>query len=164
MKIGILSDTHNNEHNTRLALDLMRLHQVERLIHCGDITAPHIVALFEGWQVDFLRGNVDANLEELQEAVASLGNATYGHKLALELDGVRLAATHGHDQALLHELIRSGNYRYVFHGHSHRRRNELIDGTHVINPGALGGLRPQTRSACVLDLETGEAEFVKLLA
>ena len=56
MKIGILSDTHNNEHNTRLVLDLMRMHRVERLIHCGDITSPHIVALFEGWQVDFVRG------------------------------------------------------------------------------------------------------------
>lgn len=164
MKIGILSDTHNNVHNTRLALDLLKLHRVERLIHCGDLTGAHMVPLFEGWQVDFLRGNVDGELEELRAAVAWLGNATYGHKLTLELDGVRLAATHGHDQELLDKLIRSGNYRYVFHGHSHRRRNELVDGTHVINPGALGGLRPQTRSVCKLNLKTGEAEFLKLLA
>jgi predicted phosphodiesterase len=32
----------------------------------------------------------------------------------------------------------------------------------VINPGALGGRRRQSRSFCILDLTTGEIRFVEL--
>ena len=34
--------------------------------------------------------------------------------------------------------------------------------TRVVNPGALGGTRRQSRSFCLLDLSTGEIEFVEL--
>ena len=47
-------------------------------------------------------------------------------------------------------------------GHTHRRRDQTIGRTRVINPGALGGVRWQRRSFCILDLATGEARFVKL--
>lgn len=164
MKIGVMSDTHNNERNTQQALDIMRTSGAERLIHCGDITSPNIVELFEGWQVDFVLGNVDRELEALRRAVGELAHASIGHQFRDEIDGVRLAATHGHDLQLLSQLIRSGNNNYVFHGHSHQRRDELISGTRVVNPGALGGKRSETRSVCVVDLTNGEVEFITLMA
>lgn len=162
MQIGVMSDTHNNENNTRQALEIFRRRGVERIIHCGDITAPRIVALFDGWRVDFLLGNIDREPDALREAVAQLERASLGRQWAEEIDGVRLAATHGHDEALLRSLIGSGHNHYVFHGHSHRRRDEVVGGTRVVNPGALGGLRPQTRSVCVIALAGGGVEFVQL--
>lgn len=163
MKLGVMSDTHNNEANARQALEIMRERGVERIIHCGDITGPNIVALFDGWQVDFVQGNIDRDLDSLRGAVAELGQANFWWKLTTEIGGVKVAAVHGHDGPLLKELIRSGNYRYVFHGHSHLRRDEVIDGTRVINPGALGGKRPQTRSLCIIDLDENDVEFVTLV-
>ena len=163
MKLGVMSDTHNNVSNTRQALDVMRAHGVERIIHCGDITGPQIVEMFTGWRVDFLLGNIDHDPDALREAVGALGDATIGHALRAEIDGVRIAATHGHDEPLLRGLIHAGNHAFVFHGHSHRRRDEIVGGTRVINPGAVGGMRPQTRSVCVIDLETKQVEFVTLL-
>lgn len=164
MKLGVMSDTHNNVNNTQQALEVMRTHGVERIIHCGDISGPKIVEMFEGWRVDFLLGNVDYDPGALREAVSALADATIGHEFREEIDGVRIAATHGHDEPLLRDLIHAGNHAFVFHGHSHRRRDEMVAGTRVINPGAVGGMRPQTRSVCVIDLETREVEFVTLLA
>ena len=63
---------------------------------------------------------------------------------------------------VLGNLIASGEYAYVFHGHTHRRRDRMIGHTRVINPGALGGRRTERRSFCILDLATGETRFVEL--
>lgn len=162
MKLGVLSDTHNDAANTRRALDLLREHGAERLIHCGDLTTPEIVALFEGWQVDFVVGNMDQSYQPLQEAVRRLGTATFSDEIRTGIGGVQVAATHGHHESLLDEMIRSGLYAYVFHGHTHRRRDEQVGPTRVVNPGALGGMRYQPRSFVVLDLASGELEFVTL--
>jgi predicted phosphodiesterase len=59
-------------------------------------------------------------------------------------------------------LISSGIYAYVFRGHSHTRLDQRIGATRVINPGSLGGKRPQTRSICVLELPNGKAKFIEI--
>jgi putative phosphoesterase len=148
MKLGILSDTHNNVENTERALDILRERGAERLIHCGDLTTPGIVALFDGWRVDFVFGNMDKKRGSLKEAVDALPSASIGEVFEATLDGTRIVAYHGHD--------------IVLHGHTHRRRDDRVMGTRVINPGALGGTRHERRSLCVLDLGSGSLEVVKL--
>ena len=69
---------------------------------------------------------------------------------------------HGDNEEALANLITSGRYAYVFHGHTHRRRDQMVGHTRAINPGALGGRRWQSRSFCILDLETGKAGFVEI--
>jgi tetratricopeptide (TPR) repeat protein len=76
MRIGILSDTHDHIENTRQALEILRREGVERLFHCGDVTSPEVVALFEGWDVLFVRGNMD-RLELLEPAVVALGRQPF---------------------------------------------------------------------------------------
>jgi predicted phosphodiesterase len=78
------------------------------------------------------------------------------------IDGVRIAATHGHLPGMLEELTRSGEYDYVFKGHSHQHKDERIGFTRLINPGALGGLHHEPRQVCLLDLESGKAEFIEI--
>jgi hypothetical protein len=75
-----------------------------------------------------------------------------------EVGGVKIAVTHGNQHLKLRELINSGKYAYIFTGHTHRRSNEKIGSTRVINPGALGGLSVEERSVYILDLDTGEGE------
>ena len=161
MLIGILSDTHNEAQITRQALDLLREREVERLIHCGDLTTPEMVALFEAWTVDFVYGNMDRQRGALLDAVNALPHASIGETQMLRFDDQRIAVIHGHQEEQLGNLI-NDNYDYVFHGHTHSRRDETIGRTRVINPGALGGTRRQTRSVCVVDLISGSVEFVTL--
>ncbi|MBN1429744.1 MAG: YfcE family phosphodiesterase [Anaerolineae bacterium] len=162
MKLGILSDTHDNPENTRRALDIFRLHGVEQIIHCGDITIPQIVALFEGWRVFFVFGNLDREHADLSAAVGRLsGTNSIGYKYMGLLEGIPIAVYHGNDDEYLAALISSNCYDYVFHGHTHRRRDDHIGRTRVINPGALGG-RGKARSVCVLTLPDGTATFIDI--
>jgi putative phosphoesterase len=162
MKIGILSDTHNHLENTARALSIFRQHGVERVIHCGDITTPAVVGAFAGWQVDFALGNMDRNISDLKTAVRALGLGSIGHTCTIETNGKRLVACHGDNARTLIEFIHCGLYDYVFHGHTHSRRDEIVGQTRVINPGALGGTARESRSVCIVDLETAQAVFVEL--
>ena len=164
MKIGILSDTHNNADNTRLALDTFRAREVERLIHCGDIATPEIVYLFAGWQVTFVLGNVDRDWVALTQAAEAIGapRPRLSHDVALD-NGTVIGVTHGADRDVFYRLLLSDRYTVVCHGHTHERLNEFRPtyNVRVINPGALGGAKSQTRSVCVLDSDTLDVEFIE---
>jgi putative phosphoesterase len=162
MKIAVLSDTHNNQEYTNRALEAIRAEGVSTIIHCGDISEAETVGLFNGFSVSFALGNADRNYGELKRAAESLvPSAAVAPFFTLSYDGIDVAVCHGHTETL-RRLISSGSYGYVFHGHSHRRKEERLDDTVVVNPGALGGLRAQTRSFCFVDFGVKRVGFVEL--
>ncbi len=163
MKIGIISDTHDHLHNLQTALDVLRDEEVEKILHCGDVCGPEIVQALEDFEVWIAEGNMDRRTTQIQQAAEkTLGYDPLAWLHKPTLNGYAMAMIHGDNEEALNNLIASGNYAYVFHGHTHRRRNEQVGRTRVINPGALGGTRRQSRSFCILDLETGEARFVEV--
>lgn len=163
MRIGLLSDTHDNLPNVRAAVDILRAEGVTRVLHCGDVCGPAVVEALMGFEVYFAQGNMD-RMPALAMAVEALHGvdrlATSYH--ALVLNGRSVAFLHGHDEGLLSRLIQSGEYAYVFYGHTHRRSDRRVGSTRVLNPGALGGTRRERRSFCLVDLETGEARFIEI--
>ncbi|GAB4572567.1 MAG: metallophosphoesterase [Anaerolineae bacterium] len=161
MLLGILSDTHNNLHTTRAALERFRAEGVRRLIHCGDITTGAVVMLFAGWDVTFVWGNVDRTRADVEAAARMVGLPLPRELAILTVDGLPLAVTHGHDGQLEH-LIATQEYRYILHGHTHQRRDERFGHTRVINPGALGGRRPQPRSVAILDPGNDDLRFLEI--
>jgi putative phosphoesterase len=163
VKIGILSDTHNHTANTKTALATLRERGITQLIHCGDITTPEIIYLFSGWDVTFVFGNMDSGWIELGEAANRIGASRPKLSREVNVHDVLIGVTHGADYGVLHGMMMSGKYSYVCHGHTHERRNEFRSAYNVrmINPGALGGNRPQSRSACILDVISGDVEFIE---
>jgi len=158
MKIGVLSDSHNREDFIKKALRAFEDREVALIVHCGDLTSPDMVRLFEGFEVFFVEGNMDSQREAIAKAVAETeGPKFYGPKWEAELEGKRLAACHGDNSSLLNELLWAGNYDYVFHGHTHRLRDERVGKVRVINPGAY-----DTKTVCVLDLGTDRLEVIEL--
>jgi putative phosphoesterase len=160
MRIGILGDTHDHRELTLAALAAFRAAGVTRLFHTGDITRPETVRLFAGFDVTFVRGNNDVALAALAAALQAIGAPgrlplTWTGRLA----GRRLAMTHGMPREPYAQLVASGRYDYVFHGHSHRRRDKRVGRTRVINPGALTGKREYMRSIAILDLVEDELQF-----
>jgi putative phosphoesterase len=163
MKIGILSDTHNNQKNLLAALDLFKSRQVDTLIHCGDFTGADIVPLFQGFHVISVFGNGDIASGEIRAALLNLNPENYaGMVYTGRIDGARIAVTHGHVPGQVDELVHSGQYDYVFKGHSHQHKVERYNFTRLINPGALGGLHREDRQICLLDLYSGKADFIKI--
>jgi putative phosphoesterase len=164
-RIGVLSDTHNNEDNTRAALDLLRQRQVTQLIHCGDVTGARLLELFEGFETWLVRGNNDRDGLDFRSAARRIGGLHYmGYDAALDIDGHAVAACHGDDAGLIDSFVAARSYEWVFYGHSHVRGLDLEGSTRLLNPGSLGGRRPhgEPRGFAIVDLARGLAEFVSL--
>jgi len=162
VKIGIISDTHDNLRNLKAALEVLQAEGVTRILHCGDVCGPGIIKMLSGFEVWVAQGNMDRHPVLAQAVEETLGRGRLARLHELTLDGYPVAMVHGDNEELLRSLITSGQYAYVLCGHTHRRRDQRVGRTRVINPGALGGVRWQQRSLCILDLTTGEARFVKL--
>ena len=160
MKLGILSDSHNEIGKTKAALALFKSHQVDQLIHCGDVTRPDMMSLFTGWKTAFVYGNVDRDRAGLLHAVRRIEGPYFaGLVYEAELNGLSLGVCHGHDVELLEAMIASRQYDLICHGHSHTRLDKWEGATRVINPGALGGRYSEPRSVCVFDITSQIAEF-----
>ena len=161
--LGVLADTHNNADNTRKALEVFRARHIDQLVHCGDVTGPHLLEAFTGFQVWLVRGNNDHDWLSLRSQARRLGNVHYlGNDAQLEFDGHAVAVAHGDDESLIDTLVYSRLYEWVFCGHSHNHALELHGHTKLLNPGALGGRRPEPRCVAVVDLARGDADFVEV--
>ncbi len=158
MKIGILSDTHDHLDAVRKACDLFAAEGVTLLLHCGDVCGPAVVEALEGFTVYFAQGNMD-RMPALGLAVEGLQGGRLARLHSLTLAGRAVALLHGDDSALLRRLTESGTYAYIIHGHTHRRTHSRRGAVQVINPGALGGVRLESRSVCILNPETDEVRF-----
>ncbi len=163
MILAILSDTHDDLSNTARALEIARGRGVTQVLHCGDLARASTLRLFAGLKVSYVHGNMDRDLPEISRALTALGNGSdSGLEYQAVIDGVRVAAVHGHKPGALEQLVRFGSYDYVFCGHTHRRRNEMHGATQVVNPGAVGGARLESASFCLLDTLTRDLEFIEL--
>jgi putative phosphoesterase len=158
MQIGIISDTHSRYATVESALALLQARKVNYLIHCGDIEDAETVWLFQGFTVHFTFGNCDHERTELRQAIHGIGATLHENYGCLELEGKKLAFTHGDDHTLLHDLKQSETFDYVFHGHTHQAADIRRGPTRIINPGALHRARPKT--FVILDLNSGDAESV----
>lgn len=148
MPVGVLSDTHDNVALVEVAARFFRERGVRLVIHLGDVTHEATLEALRGFTHIVLRGNNDLSLAHLP--ISWEGT----------LDGVPVAATHGHDKALLHRLIASGAYRVVLHGHSHRARDERVGATRVVNPGALQ--RARVKSVALLAPREDRVSFFEV--
>ncbi len=163
MLIAVLSDTHDNRNATRKALDLARGRGAVEVIHCGDLTSAAMMYLFRGWTMHYAEGNMDRDAGEIRAAVDRLGTgSSCGAEFHFERGGLRIAVMHGNRADRLALAVESGRFDFVFHGHTHRRRDERLGPTRVVNPGALGSATAGNYSFCMLDTSTGEVEFIEM--
>ncbi len=162
MQIGVLSDTHNHVGNLLKALRIFRDADITTLIHCGDMANVSTARQMQGFNVIYVSGNSDSSPEAIKDAIWLLNphHNEIGDLYTGELAGVKIAAAHGHRAHELEKLIKSGRYAFVFHGHTHRQRDERIKKTRIINPGALGGARYEPRSLAIVDLGANAVEFI----
>lgn len=160
MRIGIVSDSHGNQRNVTQALKLLSERKVTLILHCGDIDDASTVWLFAGTPTHFVLGNCDADERAIQRAAAASGGVFHGRFGDLRLAERSIAMLHGDDHERLRSAAQSGQYDYLCHGHTHQAGEQQVGNTLVVNPGALHRARPKT--AVVLDLATGEREWLRV--
>ncbi len=159
MRIGILSDTHDQVARTIQAVDLLRAHGAETLIHCGDITTPDVIAACSSLRCHYVMGNNDFDVDNLRAAIASSGGVFLGSGGLVELGGKRIAVAHGD---LPHVVRRLGDDSpdYLLSGHTHLADDRRQGATRWINPGALS--RAARWTAAVLDLDSDRLHWIEI--
>ncbi len=157
MKIGILSDTHDEVARTARAVASLIDAGAEALVHCGDITGPEVVAKCSGLPGYYVFGNNDFDEQELRAAMAGVGGVCLERGGIIEVEGRRIAVTHGDSDREARRLLRL-DPEFFLYGHSHLAGEVRRDGVRWINPGALH--RATRHTVAVLDLADGSLEFL----
>jgi putative phosphoesterase len=153
MKIGVLSDTHGRLEMTRSAIHLLCERGAELILHCGDIDSPATVRLFSEVPTHFVFGNWDLRPAALRQAIGDARGILHDGHGRLEVAGKRLVWLHGHVRGERQRLEASGEFDFLFYGHSHKAEAHQTGRTVVINPGAL--YRAKTKSVALVDVEVG---------
>lgn len=158
MRLGILSDTHDEAARTALAVDILRAAGADALIHCGDLTGPEIVAACSVLPSYFVFGNHDADrVPALKQAAVETGAVCLEWGGVIELSGKRIGITHGHMDIDLKRVL-AGQPDYLLFGHFHAQVDFRDGSVRRINPGALS--RVDECSVAILELESDELRFL----
>jgi uncharacterized protein len=158
MRLGILSDTHDQQPRTRRAVELLLAEGADVLIHCGDLTGPEMVTACTVLPCYFVLGNNDAdNVPELRRAMTEAGAICLEWGGEVTLAGKRVAVTHGHMHTDVRRLL-AARPDYLLSGHSHIAADRRDGPTRRINPGALH--QADEFSVALLDLETDDLRFL----
>ncbi len=141
MKIGVISDTHDQGDLIRKAVELMNAEKVEMVFHCGDWVSPFILYFFQGLKAP-LRGVFGNNDGDRFRHLAFKNkwglNLEYEERfLEAEIDNKKICVFHGDYPGLVEGLVTSSKYDAVFHGHTHQRVNKHFKDTLSLNPGSL---------------------------
>jgi uncharacterized protein len=163
MKIGLISDTHDNIQNIQKATSLFNDRRVSFVIHAGDIVSPETVEAFTGVKLIGILGNNDLKVEELTNAFDKIGGQLKGELCEMEQDDLIFAIYHGTNLRRKESLIQSGRYDVVVCGHTHKVQNKKVEKTLVVNPGTANGwFFGYSATAAVFDTQTKEPEFLYL--
>lgn len=155
MRIGVISDTHNNLANVRRIVALLNEARVERVLHTGDITQPKTLAVLADLDAPLLGvfGNNDAGERAaLQEAAARFAMTLVDPPLTLHLAERRVVVVHDP-----RDLDGCGASDVALHGHTHRHRLDHVDGRVIFNPGECAGHVAGLNAVGIVDLATLDA-------
>lgn len=159
MRVGIISDTHDRRKRTARAIAKLRDKGAEVFFHCGDLTGPEIVTEFAGNLTYFVFGNNDYNEDVLRVTIEAIDGVCLGYSGLVELEGKRIAITHGDYLRELRKLA-AANPDYLFYGHSHIADDERHGPTRWINPGALH--RAARHTVALLNLKSDSLKFLEI--
>jgi len=144
MKIGIISDTHDNLENIDKAIKILGQQKVSIIYHCGDWVTLETFRFFfkqlpPGIQVKGVFGNNEKRYF-LTKSILDAENFPLQLEEQILEDvqgGLKIAVYHGTNSRITDSLIESQKYDLVLTGHSHRSLMKQINKTTHINPGQV---------------------------
>ena len=159
MKIGIISDSHDNLKKIDKAVKLFNRKKVGLVLHAGDIIAPFAIEHLEALKMPYegIFGNNDGEKRGLAEK--SKGRLKDG-PLTLEIEGRKILLAH---DCYSSEAIKSGGDADIWIcGHTHKPDISRRSGKLFINPGECGGHLSGNATVALLDLEAMKAEIIRI--
>ena len=160
MKIGLISDSHDNIPLIKKAVDAFNARKAEFVLHAGDYIALFAVdALKGGLSCPFkgVYGNNDGEKQGL--AKISKGNIV-DPPLELELAGKKIFIAHSLEN--VETKMDEKKYDLILYGHSHKLDIKKKNGVLAVNPGECGGWLYGKSTVVMLDLSNMETEVIEL--
>lgn len=166
MKIGVVSDTHDQRSQILKAIDIFNKEKVGLVVHCGDWVAPFSAARFAALKcpVKGVFGNNDGDRNLHRQRNGGFIEY-YDEKIELAVEGRKIFVTHGHIPQMVENALKSGKYDAVFSGHTHVAHVKMEGRTLWLNPGTLvdeTNSEIKGMSVAIYDAATNTAELVKL--
>jgi hypothetical protein len=160
VRIGVVSDTHNQLRNVRRIVELFNAARVDRVVHTGDITEPRTLEALAGLEAPLLGvyGNNDVDRPGLAAAAEAAGIRLAEPPLSIAWHERRLLVVH--DPHYLTDEQLTG-HDVVLHGHTHRTVHERRGGALLFNPGECAGLLAGHNTVGVLALGSLEVEWLR---
>ena len=163
MKVGILSDTHDNLPNLKRAVDVFFRRGAAVLLHGGDFCSPFTLAEFaplkdKGVKMHAVFGNNDGDrvlLTRRGEGFCTFMDGVY----VLTLDGRRVALLHYPDIA--EDLFKAGTFDLVIYGHNHQAR-VTGDARKLMNPGTCSGYLTGKSTIAMFDTTDMTVELIEI--
>ncbi len=163
MNIAVMSDSHDQIKNLYDAVQYCNSHDIDALIHCGDLISPFMLKQLDKFkgQVHLVYGNNVGDLH-LVSQMCAVDFPTLNHHGVLgsiELDGLKIGFHHYPEVA--RGMAAQSLYDIVCCGHNHIYGVENISDTLLINPGDLLGknIRP---CFCIVNSESKETQKVEI--
>ena len=157
MRIGVLSDTHDNIPKLEKAVKFFNKRKVGFVFHAGDFVAPFTVRVLKKLDCDWrgVFGNNDG--EEKGLILISKGRIQQG-PLRLELEGKQIS--------LVHDLNQINTKReaadLIIFGHTHKPQVSRQKTKLLVNPGECGGWLTGKSTVALIDLGSLSATIHKI--
>jgi uncharacterized protein len=178
MKIGIISDTHDDIENVQRAIEVFNAEVVDYVIHAGDYIFPGIVKEFEKLNAKLIGvlGNNDGERTHLLQNFLAIEGELKGEMGEINIGGLKFGIYHGTDKEVKEQLIKSGKYNIFVCGHTHKKepagysngKYEDSRKTLILNPGtahkkvaSLSGAFKEG-GIIIFYLQTREFKFIDL--
>jgi uncharacterized protein len=157
VRIGVVSDTHNQLPNVRSLVALFNAAGVERVVHTGDITQAKTLDVLAALDAPLygVFGNNDLERPSLDAAIARHGFHIVEPPLRLAWAGREIVVVHDP-----RELGALPPVAVSIHGHTHRRVVERRGERLVFNPGECAGHLRGHNAVGVVDLATLGVELL----
>jgi hypothetical protein len=157
VKIGILSDSHDNIPKIEKAVRFFNRNKVGFVLHAGDFVAPFTIPKLNNLNCDWLGvfGNNDGEKDGL--ARISEGKIKEG-PLRLSLDNKKIVLVHD-----INKLdLKIEEAELIIFGHTHKSQTSKQDGKFLINPGECGGWLTGKSTIAIVDLVSLSNQILKI--
>lgn len=173
LKIGVISDTHDNLSFTKKIIQVLLNNEIEALIHLGDFTSPFTVRfiheLINGSvnTVIAVLGNNDGDILSISKLFNQYGWQLNPSPCIVEIEGRKFYLMHGtgpidFTEKIVRSVFEKLDVDAVLYGHTHMARYERAGSKILLNPGEVCGYIAGKVSAALLETRDQSVEFIEL--
>ena len=160
MRIGVVSDTHNNLKNVARIVELFNDANVDVVAHTGDITQAKTLDVMADLKSPLVGvfGNNDQERTSLDSTMAAHGFHFQDPPYEVVWASRRVIIVH--DPADLDSVLTT-DHDLALHGHTHLQRIENRSSQLIFNPGECAGHIQGLNAIGIVELDSLEAKIIR---